>query len=46
MKPTIALAALFISACAGSAAEPREERERPNPDPIQVDGGEWGLGPD
>jgi hypothetical protein len=42
MKPTIAVAALFICACAGSVAEPREEGERPNPDPIKVDGGEWG----
>ena len=44
MKATIALAALFISACAGSPADPREEREPPNPDPTTVGGGgEWGL---
>jgi N-acetylneuraminic acid mutarotase len=43
MKSTIALAALFISACAGSAAEPPEEPKPPIPEPTKVDGGEWGL---
>jgi N-acetylneuraminic acid mutarotase len=40
MKPTIALVALFISACGGSAADPSTE---PDPDPTKVDGGEWGT---
>src|SRR5215208_7164696 len=38
MRPTIALAALFMSACAGSPDEPK----RSAPDPNPVDGGEWG----
>jgi N-acetylneuraminic acid mutarotase len=42
MKPVIALVALFISACGGSAADPKQEPELPGPDP-QIDGGEWGL---
>ncbi len=43
MKPAIALVALFIPACTGSQAEPREEGKRPNPDSIPVDGGVWAL---
>ena len=42
MKATIALAALFISACGGSAAEPREQPDQPDPDP-PVAGGQWGT---
>ena len=41
MKPTIALAALFVSACTGSTAEPGGDGERPDPE-LPVDGGEWG----
>ena len=40
MKPTIALVALFISACGGSADEPTEPIVPIIPQP--VDGGEWG----
>src|SRR5687768_4493385 len=43
MKPVMVLAALFIAACGGSSAEPLEEGEQPNPNPIKVDGGEWGV---
>ncbi|CAA9315842.1 MAG: hypothetical protein AVDCRST_MAG11-1763, partial [uncultured Gemmatimonadaceae bacterium] len=43
MRSTMALVAVFISACGGSPADPRQEGERPNPDPTAVDGGEWGL---
>ena len=49
MKPTIALVALFISACAGSPADPEENSKPPipptpaPPSPPLVDGGEWGT---
>jgi N-acetylneuraminic acid mutarotase len=43
MKPTIALAALLICACGGSAADPGDDVERPDPPPPPVDGGEWGI---
>jgi N-acetylneuraminic acid mutarotase len=43
MKPAIALVALFIGACAESAAEPHEDpNPNPTPTPTPVDGGEWG----
>ena len=42
MKPTTALAALLICACGGSAADPGDDGERPDPPP-PVDGGEWGI---
>ena len=40
MKPTIALVALFISACGGSTSEPPVV---PPPPPPPVDGGDWEL---
>ena len=41
MKPTIALVALFVSACTGSTAtDITEPIDKPPP---PVDGGEWGL---
>jgi N-acetylneuraminic acid mutarotase len=43
MKPVMVLAALLIAACGGSSAEPLEEGEQPSPNPIKVDGGEWGV---
>jgi hypothetical protein len=42
MRSAIALVALFVAACSGSAAEPWEEPDPPLPDP-KVDGGDWGL---
>ena len=43
MKPMLALAALFISACGGSTVAPEVEGEQPNPNPPVIDGGEWGV---
>jgi N-acetylneuraminic acid mutarotase len=46
MKPTIALVALFISACAGSTTEPDPDPgvvTPPPPPPPPADGGEWGT---
>jgi N-acetylneuraminic acid mutarotase len=42
MKPTIALASLLLSACAGAPAEPRPTPPAPTGS-TQVDGGEWGT---
>ena len=43
MKPVIALAALFISACGGSSGEPGTEPTGLNPEPTEVAPGAWGL---
>ena len=43
MKPPIALVALFISGCGGSAGEPGQNTPPPPAPPAAVDGGEWGL---
>lgn len=47
MKPSIALLAIFLSACAGSPADPSEHHitpiPTPTPTPTQPDGGEWGF---
>ena len=44
MKPTIALAALLICACGGSAADPGgDDSKQPDSPPSGVDGGEWGV---